>query len=517
MTSKGFGLELADGTSLRIVAADCRTKPVVELMAGAMDLRPSSRGRLLLAAVGEPGKDRVQGCWDHVCLLGPPEGEDMLIIQATRLSLAVARQVQARGGMLMHGALASLDGQGVIMAAPGCTGKSTASRRLPSPWRSLCDDATLVVRDSHGQYWAHPWPTWSQFFDGGPGGIWDVQQAVPLRAIFFLFQSQEDFVEPINRSQAEAMIVESVEQITRTMTMRLQNADITKVHREQLLAASGLADTIPAFILNISLTGRFWEHLEKALSGLEKPPIKKAEPSTGKRTPDLDTISDSRGAIPVVLTGSSMSPTLNVPDLMEVVPCNRPPRRGDVIYFQEPLEQKMVVHRVTAITPEGISTHGDNNSSEDPYLVQLKDVVGKVVSAENSTGKRMIPGGMQGLIQMHKVRVRRRISGSFRHALSSSYRGLANAGLIQRVLPSAMRPRVVSFGTEYKQCLKLMLGKRVIGQYDRRTNAWQIRPPFRLLADEAALPRLSWPPKRKTKGIYEFGLLAQGTPETRER
>jgi len=55
----------------------------------------------------------------------------------------------------MHGALVDYSGSGFVRAGPGTVGKSTASRRLPLPWRSLCDDKTLVVRDRKGRFWAH--------------------------------------------------------------------------------------------------------------------------------------------------------------------------------------------------------------------------------------------------------------------------------------------------------------------------------------------------------------------------
>ena len=45
----------------------------------------------------------------------------------------------------------------------GCSGSGGNNDSWP-PWRSLCDDATLVVRDASGRYWAHPWPTWSRFY-----------------------------------------------------------------------------------------------------------------------------------------------------------------------------------------------------------------------------------------------------------------------------------------------------------------------------------------------------------------
>ena len=82
-----------------------------------------------------------------VCILSPCEKWGGPHVNLLRLSLIFAREAQARGGALIHGALAERNGHGVILAAPGGTGKTTASNRLPAPWRSLCDDATLVVRD----------------------------------------------------------------------------------------------------------------------------------------------------------------------------------------------------------------------------------------------------------------------------------------------------------------------------------------------------------------------------------
>lgn len=82
----------------------------------------------------------------------------------------IVLDVENRGGLLLHGALAECKRQGVILAGPGTVGKTTASRRLRLPWHSLSDDATLVVRDRAGRFGAHPWPTWSRFMFGGSWG-----------------------------------------------------------------------------------------------------------------------------------------------------------------------------------------------------------------------------------------------------------------------------------------------------------------------------------------------------------
>jgi SynChlorMet cassette protein ScmC len=182
-----------------------------------------------------------------------------------RLSLVLARKTQARGGALIHGALAERDGLGVILVAPGGTGKTTASNRLPAPWRSLCDDTTLVVRDPQGNYWAHPWPTWSRFLDGGPCGAWDVQNAVPVKGIFFLAQAAEDRVERVGPGQAVTLLGEFVGQVSAFMAPGLRPEELRALHLERFNNLCALARVIPAYMLHISLTGPFWQEIERVL------------------------------------------------------------------------------------------------------------------------------------------------------------------------------------------------------------------------------------------------------------
>ena len=68
------------------------------------------------------------------------------------------------------------------------------------------------------------------------------------------------------------------------------------------------------------------------------------------------------------------------------------------------------------------------------------------------------------------------------------YHGLAETGVFRRLLPSSLRPRLVTFEARHQKYLKLLMGRRVVGQYDTRQEQWHIRRPFRLFVDEAALP-----------------------------
>lgn len=183
------------------------------------------------------------------------------------LSSVIARNTQLGGGVLIHGALAEKNGIGVIMAASGGTGKTTASHRLSTPWRSLCDDTSLVLRDSHGKYWAHPWPTWSRFLWGGPGGSWEVENAVPLKGIFCLSRALEDSTEPAGAGKAVSLLMEHIKDASFFMYWDADKEEARIIRLEQFKNLRYLIRAIPVNILHISLTGAFWHEMEEALEG----------------------------------------------------------------------------------------------------------------------------------------------------------------------------------------------------------------------------------------------------------
>ena len=212
---------------------------------------------------------------DVVCVLRRFAHSDGLYVQLMQLSSILARDAQARGGVLLHGALAEKDGIGVILAAPGGTGKSTASSRLAAPWRSLCDDTTLVVRDAQGNYWAHPWPTWSRFLGEGSGGTrsggtWDVQNAVPLKGVFFLSQALEDHAESLGPGHAVSLLVECAKQASQLMARGLGKEATRALHLERFDNLCALAGVVPAHVLRISLTGAFWREIEQKIEGSQR-------------------------------------------------------------------------------------------------------------------------------------------------------------------------------------------------------------------------------------------------------
>ncbi len=539
----GLTISLADCTRWLIRGGDVQAKEIVSALGAAMSLQPGSTGRELLAVVREKGgmvPINLNGPGPALCVLPPLMDDDMLTVGMSRLALVIAQEAQSRGGLLVHGALAGvpfphtvaagrvaptggtrarpqhsaeLDSRttaGILLAGPGTVGKSTASRRLPLPWRALCDDTALVVCSPEGRYWAHPWPTWSRFYNYGidppPGGSWDVQQAVPLQAIFFLSQSPDDRVDSLSVTQATAMLMEAVHHVSRPMERHLTEAEVRALHREQMAAAEALARAVPAYRLYFSLNGAFWVEIERVLAETPSP---RSSPLGGEGVTPLSLpgrgVGGEGGAAPtdshpdddtlhVVYTGISMKPTLIEPELLEVVPYGRRSLRpGDVVYFRPPEGQKELVHRVVAVTssnarPPRIQTRGDNNPSADPYLLGPADVIGRVVAAQRGSRRRRILGGLPGVVEGTTARQWGHTNRGIARLLHSAYRVLARSGLFRRLLPASLRPRIYFFQARRCPFYKLMVGGRVVGQYDIQQQEWHIDRPFRLFVDEAALP-----------------------------
>ena len=185
--------------------------------------------------------------------------------QMRRALLLVYIDALLSGGLPVHGALVEIDGAGVILAGHSGAGKSTASRRLSSPWRVLGDDLCLVVRDASGSYRAHPLPTWSAFSENGGPGVCRAGSSVPLRAVFFLEQSPGDECLEMKKSTAAVFMAASAVEVFRSIDFGFPNREEPAVKKALYASASSMALKMPAFLLRLSLTGRFWERIERAL------------------------------------------------------------------------------------------------------------------------------------------------------------------------------------------------------------------------------------------------------------
>jgi SynChlorMet cassette protein ScmC len=255
---QGLGLVLADGNEWLFVGEDASASAIISKLRMIMQLE---------SLIGPSCKISVEPpiMWDY-CKRSD-ERRLQLYYTFIQMMKIIHRDVLARKGLFLHGALAERNGFGVILAGPSGVGKTTASIRLPGPWRSLSDDMTLVVRDAQGRYWGHPWPTWSFFRESNNSGrMWDVSYAVPLKGLFFLAQAREDRAERIGAGQASGMLLETARQASSPLVNRNSNDNLTAMNLQLFNNACIMAKSMRSFILNVSLNGQFWKEMDIALN-----------------------------------------------------------------------------------------------------------------------------------------------------------------------------------------------------------------------------------------------------------
>lgn len=296
-----YGLRLADGTSWRVAAASesGEMSALVDRFAGILGLRkaetdsscqllflPADEVRQLKDGPYGSGRSLVPGeasaewqmydheslkVWCHkripqvICEIGGHGTRNEEIMNMWNALQPVFQRVQKSGGLPFHGALLEFAGKGVVIAAPGNTGKSTCCRRVPATWQPLCDDELLVVRDEKGGYQAHPFPTWSDYLWRNSQKKWVVENSLPLQAIFFLEQARADESVAVGKGQAALLIHKSAAQVCQKFWRKSDKEHRRSLALQLFRNACVMAKTIPAYTLKATLEGRFWKEMEGRL------------------------------------------------------------------------------------------------------------------------------------------------------------------------------------------------------------------------------------------------------------
>jgi SynChlorMet cassette protein ScmC len=280
ISPKNHTLNLADGSSWTIIGKDNQGAVMGRLLAKTMRLRPSLKathkllildkssraGDTSLPIFTEKTLKSIKNNKKTTCLLGPSKDETGKVNQLLELSQVFCSNAEEKGGLSIHGALAEKNGNGIILAGRGDVGKTTASRRLPSSWRSLSDDSSLIVLDKNKCYHVHPWPTWNSLITGEKVQTWDVQYSVPLKAIFVLCQSKTDKVENLGKGKAVCLLNETVDQAWWGLDAKLRNKEKHALRQQRFDNICELVQSIPTYLLHISKNGAFWKEIEKVLT-----------------------------------------------------------------------------------------------------------------------------------------------------------------------------------------------------------------------------------------------------------
>jgi len=206
--------------------------------------------------------DHVQ---DVICETEPDKNHDLDIIRMWHATHPIYQRAQKLGGLPFHAALIERNGKGILLAGHGGAGKSTCCQYLPHSWHVLCDDETLVVLNDQKEYFAHPFPTWSDYLWKRSERTWNVQQNLPLSAIFFLKQADTDEAVPIGQGEAAIFINQLAMDICQRNWRGLEQVEERALRKKLFDHACELGKAVPAYKLKISLKGRFWEEIEAAL------------------------------------------------------------------------------------------------------------------------------------------------------------------------------------------------------------------------------------------------------------
>jgi SynChlorMet cassette protein ScmC len=294
-----YGLSLADGNRWSITG-DKYVSEWVEKFAAIMELKKctsNSTLELTFCRVGDRSRsgfdvigphdletvpcdsdtgwiscnNRTIRIWYHksrpevICEVNNSEGIEVEVINMWNALQPVYYQSMAAGGLPFHAALIELEGRGILLAGPGNSGKSTCCRRVPDNWKTLSDDEVLVVCDKQHNYMAHPFPTFSDRLRQRTKKTWNVQQSAPLSALLFLEQSFEDKVIPLGEGKAAILINHSAAQVCQRFWRGLDSEMQRNRRREVFSNACEMSKNIPAFILQVSTRGRFWEKIQAVL------------------------------------------------------------------------------------------------------------------------------------------------------------------------------------------------------------------------------------------------------------
>lgn len=202
---------------------------------------------------------------DLCCELESPETDRTLSLMTMAASLhAVYHLMRRRGGFPVHAALIERDGMGVLLMGRSGVGKSTCCNRLPASWHALGDDQALVLPTGAGAYLAHPLPTWSKLIFESSLETWNVQAPVPLAAVMAIEQAKEDGISSLAQSRAALRIAHSASHVS-LLGLAEPREYAASIRKAIFDHAVQMVKSVPAFVLNCSSNGRFWQKIEEIL------------------------------------------------------------------------------------------------------------------------------------------------------------------------------------------------------------------------------------------------------------
>jgi signal peptidase I len=187
-----------------------------------------------------------------------------------------------------------------------------------------------------------------------------------------------------------------------------------------------------------------------------------------------------------------MYPTFRYGDFVRIIPAAISNLRpGDVIVFRGNSPDRLIVHRVLRVISNGVITKGDANCSIDPEIVTKEKLLGCVRWFERRGKSFRTVGGCLGLLWAILLWQLIAIYFVFCSLGAIAYRMLARSSAARRLARMFWHPqfKVVCVRNNGSCALKLHIGKRVVAEFEPRTETPRIRPPYGLVFDPKDLKR----------------------------
>lgn len=182
-------------------------------------------------------------------------------------------------------------------------------------------------------------------------------------------------------------------------------------------------------------------------------------------------------------SGQSMAGTFRPGDLLFIEPVSIDHlRRGDIVVYydsQPPPEGADTVHRVVAITPQGLICRGDNNPLPDAEPLMEGRLIGRVVGFDRRGRIHNVRGGRWGLWRARAFWSLRAANRFLTAPLRPIYRRLIRSGIVALLWkPDLRRVRFCSGDGEY---VKYTRRDRTIAVWHPGRNECRFRKPYDLI------------------------------------
>ena len=182
--------------------------------------------------------------------------------------LGAAMQLQLIGNSNctpFHCALLEINSRGAVIGGRGDTGKSTCASRIPPPHRALADDYAMIY-EHEGKILAQAMPTWSNYVNGDTEYTADCSQIVEVDSFFFLRQSPDDYVEPINGNNAAQYANTAMQDLLKVRLLTDMPEDLKNYFRTKVFDfAQRLVKLKPTYVLHATLHGDFWNKMDEVM------------------------------------------------------------------------------------------------------------------------------------------------------------------------------------------------------------------------------------------------------------